>query len=348
MRIIYLLIISLFSVHSHADPDWSDFPELIVVSKCYIDNNPENGFKSCTQQDCGSLRPHFHTCNSVDCSKTPGSPIQIGNFCQALPPCNPDNYEYGNRGECVICPPPGIYDNDVCNTCPEGQIYSRSEGRCTEILCSEDFEFFMGSCTRKCQSGFIRNSPIIEPGFYPWECVRKPPTCKLDETLINGVCIKKPLECKKGEKLIDNQCVPVDCNNSIVESVNCLKDDVLSSLNNLNDQSILAQIINTLSNISQNLSSLNFGGSDDNQGPDNSNIDTSEFNTDFSINEIEQKTLDQNIFSSSAQCPANRNFSLWAVSYDFSFERICDSLHKLSFLVMAISVLFSVNIILRK
>ncbi len=72
------------------------------------------------------------------------------------------------------------------------------------------------------------------------------------------------------------------------------------------------------------------------------------FRGQFSINELEQKTLDQNIFSSSPQCPANRNFSLWAVSYDFSFERICDALDKLSYLVMAISVLLSVNIILRK
>jgi hypothetical protein len=33
---------------------------------------------------------------------------------------------------------------------------------------------------------------------------------------------------------------------------------------------------------------------------------------------------------------------------NFSFERICDALDKLSYLVMAISVLLSVNIILRK
>ena len=222
MRIIYLLIISLFSVLSHAEPDWSDFPELIVVSKCYIDNNPENGFKSCTQQDCGMLRPHFHTCNAVDCSKTPGNPIQVGNFCQARPRCNPENYEYGSPGECVICPPPGIYDNDVCNTCPEGQIYSRSEGRCTQIQCAPDFEFIYGSCTRKCKAGFIRNDPIIDPKFMIWECVPKPKTCQPDEILENGFCVKKPVECKKGEKLIDNKCVPVDCNNSIAKSVNCL------------------------------------------------------------------------------------------------------------------------------
>lgn len=342
MRIIYLLIISLFSVLAHAS-DWPENPEFTIVKTCYSE-----GKSTCTSQDCGSLRPHFHTCVSVDCSKNPSNPIQLGNFCQARPPCDPEKFEYGKAGECVICPPPGIYDNDVCNTCEDGEIYSAAEGRCIKIQCSEDYEFVMGSCTRKCQAGFIRNSPLIDPNFYPWECVRKPITCEPDETLINGVCIKKPLECKEGEKLINNKCVPVDCNNSIVQSVNCLKDDVLYSLNNLNDQSILSQITDILSNISQNLSSLNFGGSDDNQVSDNSNIDTSEFNTDFSINELEQKTLDQNIFSSSPQCPPNRTILLWAVSYDFSFERICDALDKLSYLVMAISVLLSVNIILRK
>ena len=58
--------------------------------------------------------------------------------------------------------------------------------------------------------------------------------------------------------------------------------------------------------------------------------------------------LDDSIFNSSPQCPQNRYISLWAVSYEFSFERICDALDKLSYLVMAISVLLSVNIILRK
>ena len=347
MRIIYLLILFFFSAIAHSN-GWPDNPEYSIVKECYIDNNPENGSKYCTQEDCGGLLAHFHTCVSVDCSKNPGNPIQIGNICNARPPCNPQNFEYGKPGECVTCPPPGIYDNDVCNTCPDGQNYNLYEGRCTGLQCAPDFEVFYGSCTRKCESGFIRNDPIIDPKFMIWDCVPKPITCQFDEILINGVCIKKPLECKEGEKLINNKCVPVDCNNSIVQSVNCLKDDVLYSLNNLDDQSILSQIIDILSNISQNLSSLNFGGSDDNQGPDNSNIDTSEFNTDFSINEIEQKTLDQNIFSSSPQCPANRHFSIWAVSYDFSFERICDALDKLSYLVMAISVLLSVNIILRK
>jgi hypothetical protein len=344
MRTLFLLIILLFSTFAYSS-DYSDHPEYTVVNYCYT---PENEIRMCNRTDCGSLLAYFATCVSVDCSKSPGNPIQIGNICNARPPCNPQNFEYGNPGECVICTPPGVYDNDVCNTCPEGQIYSRSEGRCTHIQCSEDFEFSMGECRKKCKTGFVRNNPVIDPKFMIWDCVPKPITCKSDEILINGVCIKKPLECKKGEKLIDNQCVPVDCNNSIVQSLNCLKDDVVYSLNNLDDQSILRQIIDILSNISQNLSSLNFGGSDDNQGPDNSNIDTSEFNTDFSINEIEQKTLDQNIFSSSPQCPANRNFSLWAVAYNFSFERICDALDKLSYLVMAISVLLSVNIILRK
>ncbi len=344
MRTLFLLIILLFSTFAYSS-DYSDHPEYTVVNYCYT---PENQTRMCNSTDCGTNLAYFATCVSVDCSKSLGNPVQIGNTCNARPPCNPENYEYGNAGECVICPPPSVYDNDVCNTCPEGQIYSRSEGRCTQMQCSEDFELFMGSCTRKCQAGFIRNYPQIDLSFYPWECVREPVTCQSDEILINGVCIKKPLECKKGEKLIDNQCVPVDCNNSIVQSVNCLKDDVVYSLNNLNDQSILSQIIDILSNISQNLSSLNFGGSGNNQGSDNSNIDTSEFNTDLFINEVEQKTLNQDIFPASAQCPANRNFSLWAVSYNFSFERICDALDKLSYLVMAISVLLSVNIILRK
>jgi hypothetical protein len=343
MRTLYLLIIFLFSTFAYSS-DYPDDPEYTVLNYCYIDDQ----IRMCRAADCGANLAYFYTCVSVDCSKSPGNPIQIGNTCNARPPCNPENYEYGSPGECVICPPPGIYDNDVCNTCPEGQRYSRSEGRCTEILCSESYEFSLGQCREKCKTGFVRNNPLIDPKFMIWECVRKPITCQPDEILINGVCIKKPPECKKGEKLIDNQCVPVDCNNSIVQSVNCLKDDVSYSLNNLNDQSILGQIIDTLLNISQNLSSLNFGGSGDNQGSDNSNIDTSQFNTDFSINEIEQKTLDQNIFSSSPQCPANRHFSIWAVSYDFSFERICDALDKLSYLVIAISVLLSVNIILRK
>lgn len=341
MRILLLFIIFItttdttFAYNPYGDSYY--YPQQIVSVRkdCHYDPNPTGEpYYYCSPQDCQINEIYrYGECQAVECIRYLPRPVQNENTCRPHPSCTgAPGEKTKSTGECIPCSEPSTFINDQCITCPEGQRFNYSIEQCEPITqCSEGYQLphpTSTMCYPKCRTGYTMD--------------------------VFGQCNKDyvpPPECPIGTQLVGDHCEPIEeetCDSDVKGAVNCLKDDVLTSLNNLNDQSILAQIINTLSNISQNLSTLNFGGSDDNQGPDNSNIDTSEFNTDFSINEIEQKTLNQDIFPTSPQCPANRNFSLWAVSYNFSFERICDALDKLSYLVMAISVLLSVNIILRK
>lgn len=64
------------------------------------------------------------------------------------------------------------------------------------------------------------------------------------------------------------------------------------------------------------------------------------------------ENLDENLFGSSASCPADRTLNLTflkrSISYSFSYQPLCDALHMLSFMLMSFAYLLGAYIVVSK
>lgn len=292
--------------------------------------NPNNCSNYCSQDECSGIEVAMNgQCWTVDCSLTPENPVQVGNVCQALPHCSAENYEFQNsQGDCVKCQG-GVFDNDVCNTCANGQSYSTKYAQCLDLECAPDYEFKDGMCQLK--------------------------DCPLDQTRDKyGVCVTKPqvpISCPPDHILQDGQCVLVqnevtDCS-TIAGSVECMTDSIFNAAYSLNTSlyNKLGDIVHLFTSLSDALDNFG-GGSSDSQDQDKE-VDTSELAADVPFHEIQKSDISDSIFKSRAQCPSDRIFTSWNSSYHFSYQKICDVLQKLSFIVMLLAFVTSINIIVR-
>lgn len=291
--------------------------------------NPENCNNYCSQDECSGIEVAMNgQCWTVDCSRTPENPIQVGNVCQALPKCLPENYEYKNSaGNCVKCQN-GVFDNDVCNVCPDGQRYSVQYSQCRNIECAPDYEYKDGMCQLK--------------------------ACPIDEIRDKyGVCVKKPtvpITCPTDHVLTDGKCVLVqqpitDCS-TIAGSVECMTDSIFGAADKVKNSlySKLKDILDLFTSISDGLDDLPDADSNTNTEEE---VDTSALAANVPFRDIQKSDISDSIFTSRAQCPPDRIFTSWNSSYHFSYQKICDVLQKLSFIVMLLAFVTSINIIVR-
>lgn len=293
--------------------------------------NPKNCNDTCSQDECAGNEVAMEgQCWTVDCSRTPQMPVLVGNVCQPLAKCLPENYEYKNSaGNCVKCQK-GVFDNDVCNVCPDGQRYSVQYSQCRNIECAPDYEYKEGMCQLKdCPFGQNRDK--------------------------YGVCVTKPqipISCPPDHVLSDGKCVlvqthpPNDCS-TIQGSVECMTDSIFTAADTLNLSlySKLKDILDLFTSLSDGLDKL--GDSSSDSSDQDKEVDTSELAADVPFHEIQKSDISDSLFTSRAQCPPDRIFTSWNSSYHFSYQKICDVLQKLSFIVMLLAFVTSIKIIVR-
>jgi hypothetical protein len=137
-----------------------------------------------------------------------------------------------------------------------------------------------------------------------------------------------------------------NANYSITGAIDNLKNSFSNSLN---------QIKNLLGEISQkiqNLGNSNGGGDGDGYGDGYGEVDTSELSAETPFSDTEQHYLNENLFSSNDQCPAdnvlNLNFMGNNITYNFSYAEICNALYSLSFIVMILAYMISIYIVSRE
>jgi len=331
MRYIILIMLSFFLTQFVYAAFGDEYTSPRSCSRECDPYNPENCNNTCTQDECSGIEFAMNgQCWTVDCSRTPENPIQVGNVCQAAPKCLPERYEYKNsQGECVKCQG-GVFDNDTCNYCGSGQKYSAEYAQCLDIECAPDYELKDGMCQLK--------------------------ACPIDEIRDKyGVCVKKPtvpITCPPDHVLTDGKCVLVqqpitDCS-TIAGSVECMTDSIFGAADKLNISlySKLRDVLDLFTSISDALDNVPDTDTDTDDTGDKE-VDTSALAADVPFHEIQKSDISDSIFTSRAQCPPDRIFTSWNSSYHFSYQKICDVLQKLSFIVMLLAFITSINIIVR-
>ncbi|WP_445346524.1 virulence factor TspB C-terminal domain-related protein [Acinetobacter bohemicus] len=185
----------------------------------------------------------------------------------------------------------------------------------------------------RCPTGYVRgsfngqnlcvknNNPDPEPEP---ECPEEGCKDESEEEIINA---------------IDN------ANNEITDSVNNLGSGLEQLFNDIKD--LLQEISNKISALANN---GNNGGNED--GNDGKDVDTSPLEADLPYKQLEKQTLDENIFSSNAQCPEDRILNLPFVgtsfTYTFKFYEICNGLNIMSYFIMIAAYLLSIYILVSK
>jgi hypothetical protein len=137
-----------------------------------------------------------------------------------------------------------------------------------------------------------------------------------------------------------------DANNSITNSINNLSNGFSNSFNSI--KNLLSEISQKI----QNLGNSNNNGDGDGDGDGDGEVDTSELSAEMSFSETDQHYLNENLFSSNDQCPAdnvlNLNFMGNNITYNFSYAEICNALYSLSFIVMILAYMVSIYIVSRE
>lgn len=341
MKYLILLIVALISTITTIDTNASiDYPERVSTRTCNVDNN---GLSHCSLEDCNANEQWISaTCVLIVCAGT-ANPIQNGNTCSPPPPCNLQNDEYrAQNGQCIPCAYPGVFFNDECHVCPQGNGYTDSqhfdydEQRCVTNTCSDGYEAFNTMCVRSCQQGY-------EHDIYG-NCVRQRPTCGPNQTLNGYECLDNPPPEEEEE--------PQQCE-TVVGAITCLKNDIVQKFNSFTQvQNVLDRILNTLNITSDNLDNVEnnngTGTGGNNEQEQEEPTDTSGMDAETPFEDLSNMALDETLFPNDPTCPNNRTLNIWAYQYEFSFEKICTALDKLSYLVLAICFAIAASIILRE
>ena len=167
-----------------------------------------------------------------------------------------------------------------------------------------------------------------------------------------NMCVKskkpdEPEPCE-GENCESEQDVINAVNNanySITGAIDNLKNSFSNSFN---------QIKNLLGEISEKIQNLGNSGGGDGEGNGNGygEVDTSDLYAETPISDTDEHYLNENLFSSNEQCPAdnvlNLNFMGSNITYNFSYLQICDALYSLSFIVMILAYMISIYIVSRE
>jgi hypothetical protein len=338
---IFIFIALIFNM-TNTNASYNGMGDQFVSGRlCNVDNQ---GTSHCSYEDCNANEQWISAvCVLVVCAGT-ANPIQNGNTCSPPPHCNLQNDEYRKQtGECVYCPYPGVFFNDECHACQQGNGYTDSqhfdydEQRCVNNTCSEGYEPFNTMCVRSCPQGY-------EHDIYG-NCVRQIPTCRPDQTLNGYECIDNPPPEEEEE--------PEECE-TLIGSITCLKNDIVQKFNSFFQvENVLDRILNTLNTTSDHLDNVEnnngtgTGGNNQEEQEESGDIDTSEMDAETPFEDLSPFTLDETLYPNNATCPNNRTLNIWAFQYEFSFEKICSALDKLSYLVLALCFAIAASIILR-
>ena len=150
------------------------------------------------------------------------------------------------------------------------------------------------------------------------------------------------------EKFINGQCVT---DNDIVDAINRLNESVTNKTNDINQDSnsIINDILSILNEIKNTLTQVLDSDKNNNQNIPQEQINISDLDAETPINEINIiEYLEQNIFTTSASCPADRHFNIWGNVHTFHFSKLCYWLSLLSNLILSIAIYFSINILLEE
>jgi hypothetical protein len=276
--------------------------------------------------------------------------------CYAPPSC-PEEYTlqenspyFGGKATCAKPMPCSenytyIYDdknpkNSECkrNPCPQGSYLAPTDAciPLPECTVNEEYQYNNGYFTCKlktCPLGQILENGVCKV------------TCKADEFELVGQCFKK---CKKTEKFINGQC---EKDNDIIDAINRLNESVTNKTNDINQDSdsLMFDILSILEDITNTLTQLLDSDQNNNQNIPQEQINISDLDAETPQNQINiLEYIDQNIFTTNASCPADRQLNIWANVYTFEFSKLCYWLSLLSKLILAIALYFSINILLEE
>jgi hypothetical protein len=340
--VIFLLFAILSNISTQTNAYLYGNPAYVSARECKTGSDTES---HCSMEECHSNEAWISaTCVLVVCAGT-ANPIQNGIFCSPPPPCNLQNDEYrAQSGECIPCPYPGVFFNDVCHACHQGngytdsQHFSYDEERCVNNSCADGYEPFNTMCVRSCTQGY-------EHDIFG-NCVRQIPTCAPNQTLNGYECLDNPPPEEEEE--------PEECE-TLIGSITCLKNDIVQKFNSFFQVgNELDRILNTLNTTSdhldnvQNNNGTGTGGNNQEEQEESGDTDTSEMDAETPFEDLSNMALDETLFPNDPTCPNNRTLNIWAYQYEFSFEKICSALDKLSYLVLAICFAIAASIILRE
>jgi hypothetical protein len=319
-KYLLLVITALFSLHATAVcyhpatyPGTAHKPFPATI--CYPEGGGGNGYCQFRVIDDG-LDIQVPCTNPQGCGSTPAYGINLQSISDKVYK-NPD------------CTNPPLQDG--CVQLPNGNIECEEEEEEEDpvLQCSTD------SCpnpeNKRCPTGY-------KPGSFNGQNIcaksKTPPdpdpepcegeNCESDQDVINAVN---------------------DANYSITNSINNLSNSFSNSFN---------QIKNLLSEISEKIQNLGNSGGGDGEGNGNGygEVDTSDLYAETPISDTDEHYLNQNLFSSNEQCPAdnvlNLNFMGSNITYNFSYLEICDALYSLSFIVMILAYMISIYIVSRE
>lgn len=212
-----------------------------------------------------------------------------------------------------------VHREKICPK-PYSILHDGSCGRPT-AGCLSDHEEYIDennkfSC-RKCEFG------INEDGTCNYNKV-----CKASEDFING-------ECKKKSNNLEG------CDASIVNSIECYTDDITNKIDNLDNlPNQLTQKIDEIINLmfeSTQKTDENNPTEEEQEAVQN----YSEEPVIIPVINYEIPAFVTNLFRSNASCPADNSLNLYANTYSFSYQKICDWLNVLSGIVITLSIYFS-------
>ncbi len=151
----------------------------------------------------------------------------------------------------------------------------------------------------------------------------------------------------------DESCTGEPSNQEIIAAIDDAKYSIADSIYDMTDilRNSLIDINNSLAQIADKLQNIGSGTGGENGEGGDGYVDTSGFDADVPMRELEQKTLKENLFPSSAQCPPDNTLSMnvfgTTFTYNFSYQQICNPLYNIGYLVMIFAYLYAAYIVVK-
>lgn len=152
----------------------------------------------------------------------------------------------------------------------------------------------------------------------------------------------------------DPTCEGNDCSDEgVIAAVNDAKRVISDAINSVGDA--VSQGFSDAADLLQRILDKQGTGGDGNnnggcEGDDcGDGVDTSGLVADVPYNELEQMTLDENLFQSNAQCPPDTTLNLnpfnRSVSKTFSYQPVCDAFEILGYFILTLAYAYAAYIV---
>jgi hypothetical protein len=146
-----------------------------------------------------------------------------------------------------------------------------------------------------------------------------------------------------------------ESNDEIIAAIDRANNDITNSTNSLGQTltDALNSVKNALGDIADKLQNLADSMINGNNGPDqntNQPPDTSQFNADLPVEDVEiNQNLDTGLYSSNSQCPAKKiiNIPQYGLHYEFDFSEICNMLQIFGYLVLLFAYVVAARIVIK-